>query len=119
MAHRQFIDETGAEWTVYDVVPRADDRRKHDRRQDDASTVNDGDDRRAEDRRVTLRSSRPVRLTRGWLCFEREEGERRRLQPIPDKWHHFPDTELVALLQEARPAPRRKQLDQSAGVGRR
>lgn len=118
MAYREFIDEKGAEWTVYDVVPRADDRRRSDRRADDGSSDAEEDDRRGEDRRVTFRSSRPVRLTSGWLCFERD-GERRRLQPIPEKWHHLSDAQLAALLGEARPAPRRKLVDQGAGISQR
>lgn len=118
MAHREFIDETGAEWTVFDVIPGADDRRASERRNPDRNPEVAADDRRAEERRGGFRSSRPVRLTRGWLCFERE-GERRRLQPIPDNWQHLGDAELVALLREAVVSPRRTRENQSAGQGRR
>jgi hypothetical protein len=104
MAHRQFTDPNGVEWTVYDVVPRPDDRRQHDRRET-TQGGDDHDDRRAEDRRATV-TTRPSRLTRGWLCFE-SSGERRRLQPIPDNWHQSTDADLATLLDRARVAPRR------------
>jgi hypothetical protein len=104
MALREFTDESGVFWTVYDVNPRADDRRTGDRRKADAPAPEE--ERRQEDRRVAVRSSRPVRLTKGWLCFERE-GERRRLQPIPTDWHLMPEEELVKLLAVATAARRR------------
>jgi hypothetical protein len=105
MAHRQFTDPDGVEWTVYDVIPRADDRRHQDRRDVAHGAESGHDERRAEDRRATV-TARPVRLTRGWLCFE-SSGERRRLQPIPDEWQHSSDADLATLLQRARVAPRR------------
>lgn len=105
MAHRSFLDAAGTEWTVYDVNPRADERRSHDRR-DHSGDAETTVDRRAEDRRATVGGVRPVRLTRGWLCFE-SKGERRRLQPIPENWHLQSDAELAGLLGQARVAPRR------------
>jgi hypothetical protein len=107
MAHRQFLDDAGLEWTVYDVNPRADERRYYDRR-DSSQDVNGSSplDRRADDRRATVGAVRSGRLTRGWLCFESQQ-ERRRLQPIPENWHHLSDAELADLLQQARVAPRR------------
>ena len=105
MAHRQFTDPDGVEWTVYDVVPRADERRRHDRRDLAQGAGDENDERRGDDRRATG-GARPVRLTRGWLCFE-SSRERRRLQPIPEKWEHSTDADLAALLQRARVAPRR------------
>jgi hypothetical protein len=116
MAFRQFTDATGVEWTVYDVVPRADERRAHDRR-DHSHAVDDSQlDRRGEDRRA-LGSVRPVRITRGWLCFEAPE-ERRRLQPIPENWHLMSDADLAELVQQARIAPRRLKSDQETGARR-
>jgi hypothetical protein len=117
MAFRHFTDQQGVEWTVYDVVPRAEERRASDRR-DPAHPPEDVQlDRRGDDRRATQFSIRPVRLTRGWLCFE-AQGERRRLQPIPEKWHLMGESELTGLLQQARLAPRRVKPDQGAGAGR-
>ena len=105
MAHRQFLDQTGAEWTVYDVNPRMDERRIHERR-DSAIGSAEAEERRAEDRRATVGAIRPGRLTRGWLCFE-SGTERRRLQPVPENWQLLPDSDLAGLLQQARIAPRR------------
>jgi hypothetical protein len=104
MAHRQFTDESGTEWTVYDVIPRLDERRAGDRR-DRGPESAESQERRGEDRRATV-THRPSRLTRGWLCFE-SAHERRRLQPIPDEWHHRSDADLAGLLEQARVAPRR------------
>ena len=119
MANREFIDSTGTEWFVFDVTPRADDRRSYDRRREEAE---DGksrelEDRRGEGRRVTV-GQRPPRLTQGWLCFERD-GERRRLQPIPEGWMTLPDSELEKLLLAARVAPLRKRIDARTAPKRR
>src|SRR5206468_13091049 len=89
----------------FDVTPRAAARRSYDRRRESTRDQAD-DDRRAEDRRVTV-GQRPPRLTKGWLCFERD-GERRRLQPIPDRWSYLSDAELEGLLDTASIAPVRK-----------
>jgi hypothetical protein len=106
MAHRQFVDAGGVEWTVYDVIPRMSDRRSGDRR-DTAQYADQSQlDRRGEDRRAPVVNVHPVRITRGWLCFE-SSGDRRRLQPIPEGWHLLPDSGLITLLQQARSAPRR------------
>ena len=105
MAYRQFTDPSGAEWTAFDVVPRAEERRAENRREGVA--VEEVEERRTDDRRVTVGGTRPVRLTQGWLCFEKE-GERRRLQPIPQYWHLLPDTELAKLIETARLAPQIK-----------
>lgn len=106
MAHREFTDENGVEWTVFDVVPRDDERRTGERRQAEDPASSPEADRRADERRRSVRTSRPVRLSRPWLCFE-GGGERRRLQPVPEGWHLLSDAELVALMREARLAPRR------------
>ena len=117
MAFRQFTDASGVEWTAYDVIPRADERRENDRR--DSTHFGDDSqlDRRGIDRRAALASLRPVRLTSGWLCFEAQD-ERRRLQPIPNGWHLLSDADLCGLMQQARVAPRRVKQDQGVGVAR-
>jgi hypothetical protein len=115
MAHRQFIDGDGVEWTVYDVIPRADERRSKDRR-DQSHAAELPVDRRGDDRRAGI-PARPVRITRGWLCFE-SAGERRRLQPIPEDWHHSDDAGLIELMQQASVAPRRTRLGQEAEANR-
>jgi len=117
MAHRQFIDSSGNEWLVFDVTPRVlEERRTHDRRGVDGS--GESQDRREDDRRVTVGSPHPPRLTKGWLCFERN-GERRRLQPVPDQWMSLPDAELQKFLSAARVAPTRHTASESAPAGRR
>jgi hypothetical protein len=119
MAHRDFTDSTGTEWFVFDVTPRADDRRSYDRRRDgaDPGRVDGTEDRRGDNRRVTV-GQRAPRLTQGWLCFERE-GERRRLQPIPENWTSLSDSELERLLVAAPVAPTRKRVDARATPKRR
>lgn len=119
MAHRDFTDSTGTEWFVFDVTPRADERRSYDRRREEAEPgrADDAEDRRGDSRRVTV-GQRPPRLTQGWLCFERE-GERRRLQPIPENWRSLPDSELEKLLAAAPIAPLRKRIDARATPKRR
>jgi hypothetical protein len=39
----------------------------------------------------------------GWLTFEREDGERRRLVPAPASWYALTDAALARALQDARP----------------
>lgn len=106
MPHREFTDENGVEWTVFDVVPRVDERRIGERRHPDDAESPPEEDRRLNERRASVRTSGPVRLSRPWLCFE-GGGERRRLQPVPEGWHLLSDAELVALMRDARVAPRR------------
>jgi hypothetical protein len=113
MAHRQFTDSAGTEWLVFDVMPRLDERRVHDRR--GSVEIAADADRREDDRRVTV-GAHPPRLTKGWLCFERP-GERRRLQPIPRNWDALNDAGLQKLLASARVAPTRGTGD-SASVRR-
>jgi hypothetical protein len=40
---------------------------------------------------------------RGWLTFERDDGERRRLVPAPDDWERMTDAALSAAIEVARP----------------
>jgi hypothetical protein len=119
MAYKHFTDSTGTEWFVFDVTPRADERRSYDRRRDEVESgkMAEGEDRRSNSRRVAV-GLRPPRLTQGWLCFERE-GERRRLQPIPDGWTRLPDSELEKWLAAARVAPTQKRAVARAAPKRR
>lgn len=43
---------------------------------------------------------------RGWLTFECEDGERRRLVPAPDDWDTLADDALAIALASARPVAR-------------
>ena len=40
----------------------------------------------------------------GWLLFESNQGERRRLTPVPGEWRSLPIAELQQCLQNALPA---------------
>ena len=106
MGFRTFLDSSGREWTAFDVVPRAQERRHLERRvlSELADMI---DDRRDEDRRVTVGGRSPLAsgVTEGWLCFERGV-DRRRLTPIPENWERCSDRDLEAYCQRARPVHR-------------
>lgn len=106
MALRTFLDSAGNEWLAFDVVPRADERRRFDRRSPDEAR-SDVEDRRDLDRRLTVggRSLLASSVSDGWLCFERG-ADRRRLCPIPENWNRLSDAELEAHCQSARPVRR-------------
>ena len=76
MAARTFIDASGLTWEVFEVH-RASQK---------AGAVSPG-------------------LENGWLAFASGENKRR-LAPIPAGWALAPDTELEALCESARHAPR-------------
>ncbi|MFI5230187.1 MAG: hypothetical protein ACHQWU_14025 [Gemmatimonadales bacterium] len=46
------------------------------------------------------------RYREGWLSFDSGD-ETRRIAPIPDGWRGLPDADLIALCEQAEPAPRR------------
>jgi hypothetical protein len=89
---RIFTDSDGVEWTVFDVSREA---------------------RLTEDTRHL-----PIGFADGWLCFE-NPGFKRRLAPIPERWHMQPDTGLEAMLRKAVPVSRpRTATSVDDGVGR-
>lgn len=47
---------------------------------------------------------------RGWLTFERDDGERRRLVPAPGGWEALDEAGLRAALERARPVARASDL---------
>ena len=88
MPYRTFVDTTGIEWQVWDIVPKLSERRS------DASTDRRMEivpiqfaDRRADGRRLTQSRRAVLRgsYAQGWLCFESSK-EKRRLSPIPNDW---------------------------------
>ena len=87
--HRQFQDEQGRTWQVWEVIPTFAERRILQK------VV-------AVDRRSTNkpRASLPIEMREGWLAFE-TKGERRRLAPTPVGWELLADAELVELLRHA------------------
>jgi len=86
MSFRTFVDASGVEWQAFDVVPRSEERRHYDRREQ-GDEVAMFADRRDGDRRISVGATTTFQkaVAGGWLCFECE-GERRRLSPIPDDW---------------------------------
>ena len=82
MALRDFVDQDGVEWRVWSVT-------------------------------IDQIYSQGVRagflgaLQDGWLCFE-AASERRRLAAYPPNWYDMSNDELVELLGQATPVPRRR-----------
>jgi hypothetical protein len=76
--HRGFNDPDGVEWKVWEVRPSSIDQ---------AASKLGG--RVAPD------------LQNGWLCFESETGEKRRLAPVPAGWEAFFFSRMIALWRQA------------------
>ncbi|MGH7637153.1 MAG: hypothetical protein ACREOK_05835 [Gemmatimonadaceae bacterium] len=98
MPYRTFEDSAGAEWRVWDIVPRLSERRvgtASDRRVE-IKAISFAD-RRREQRRTPQAPVARARLrgtyAQGWLCFE-NDYEKRRLSPIPDDWTTCDDDRL-------------------------
>jgi hypothetical protein len=102
MSLRTFTDSNGQQWEAYDVVPRAEERRRYDRRSGETK-VEIVEDRRDTDRRVTVGRSEHITAKAGWLCFESND-ERRRLTPIPEDWARCEEAKLEGYLRDAKPA---------------
>jgi hypothetical protein len=98
MAHREFRDDEGRMWTVWEVRPERRDRRE-------------GGDRRQQPRRSPDRRKRRLllavvgpELARGWLAFE-AEGVRRRYTPVPEGWSEASEADLRSWWRAAQPLP--------------
>ena len=74
-----FIDSTGTLWTVCEIA------------------------RLDYSERLMSMLPHPERR-QGWLLFESDKGQRRRLTPIPDEWRALPMVELRRCLDRALPA---------------
>lgn len=87
MAIREFNDDRGRRWRVWDVYPSLVERRL--RRGGPPPGM---PERRLSDQpRARLRND----LTRGWLVFEASDGERRRFAPVPQpEWADASDHQL-------------------------
>jgi hypothetical protein len=101
VAKRQFTDDDGTTWVVWDVHPEDLGRTTYDRRASalsaDGAPRTDGASRRSE------RAVHPE-LQKGWLCFQ-AGTEKRRFTPIPADWAELPDEALRVMLATAIPAP--------------
>ena len=103
MSLRVFVDSSGNEWHVFDVVPRTGERRVENRRALEASEEANAD-RRDGDRRLAIGNlGRLSTISEGWLCFE-QGAERRRLSPIPGDWSRCTEAALEDYCRRARPA---------------
>ena len=100
MASRDFRDERGREWMVWDVHPTLADRR----RKNAGPPPGTRDRRRFVEERLRIRPT----MSQGWLVFESRDGERRRLAPIPampNGWDAVSIDELRSWCAMANPAP--------------
>lgn len=91
MPYKSFKAPDGNEWSVWPVFPTSAERRRSERRAGAASAVGYAgpERRRTPDRRLRAVGTRAVvtaGFENGWLCFESDEGEKRRLVPVPDTW---------------------------------
>jgi hypothetical protein len=97
MGYRQFEDEHGSSWEVWEVHPAVVERRLNaDRRAVPRVTP----DRRGAG--TDVRFPIPRELEGGWLTFQ-TATEKRRLSPIPSHWMALGDEELAELCRRARP----------------
>jgi len=109
MSYLTFQDPDGNRWQVWLVSPQIVDRRRAQRRTRQVAYAAGSERRIVADRRKsgTSRASLlPKSFAGGWLCFESEKGEKRRLYPIPDAWDELTEMDLWKLSQQARRVPR-------------
>jgi hypothetical protein len=102
MPYRTFVDSTGTDWQVWDIVPRLNERRNSDDDRRVQETVISFADRRREGRRLTQARRSVLRgsYAQGWLCFDNEK-EKRRLCPIPRDWTTCSDELLEVYARHA------------------
>lgn len=90
MAYVDFEAPDGSKWQVWRILPTALERRRGERRVAVGAGSYTGPERRVNpDRRQKVSVGRTVvspGYEQGWLCFENEEGEKRRLVPVPEDW---------------------------------
>ena len=103
MAQREFQDDKGRLWTVWEVRPERVERREGDERR---KRPRGSPDRRQQRLLLAVVGGD---LARGWLAFE-TRGERRRYTPIPEGWEGAADADLRAMWNEAVPLPPKKRL---------
>lgn len=102
MAHREFQDDRGQFWEVWDVQPERRDRRSGSERRKHARETFD----RRKARILTAAISGD--FARGWLVFS-SKLDRRRYVPLPEGWFDATDLQLRAWCAAAVsiPLPRR------------
>jgi hypothetical protein len=103
MGHREFRDEGGRLWEVWDVIPERRDRRSGmDRRTSARETF----DRR---KMRVLSAAIAGDLAKGWLVFA-TAMERRRFSPLPERWTEATDAQLSIWCTTAKPMPMPRRL---------
>ena len=109
MTYREFQDEQGQHWEVWEIRPISIERRLNEERRRYPRLS----DRRNANLELKLRG-----LHRdGWLTFQCGH-QRRRLVPIPDGWDNLDDADLVTLLQRAAPLGRVDALNAAMAIDR-
>lgn len=119
MALRNFQDDDGTVWRVWDVVPQrlrgGEERRSGERRGGGVMAYSGPERRSGPDRRARGAGGTAPAYAAGWLCFE-SPTEKRRLSPIPFGWDEAGEEDLRWLVDRAKGVPKR--LDcQSPAVG--
>ena len=121
MKFRRFVDPDGRAWEIWFVYPTSVERRKKNRRADNAkgAAAYFSRDRRIEPDRRVKPSGPPSHVAtgyeNGWLCLESEDGEKRRLLSPPEGWENLPPERLWLLCRIATPigkpetSPRRRE----------
>lgn len=98
MAYREFQDNQGTWWKVWDVTPDEQIFRPR--------TPVSVRAQAREDRSTHARGEVTPSRSRGWLAFQ-SSGESRRLSPIPAGWETASEENLAAFLIEASPVQNR------------
>ena len=80
--HRSFFDTDGVEWKVWEIHP--------------SSVQGTG-------RKLMLQPAVEPYLEKGWLCFESNRGEKRRLAPVPSDWDRSSFHQIIELWRRAVP----------------
>lgn len=107
MSFRNFVDPQGNKWEVWFVRPTVKERRRKERRSENiraASAYANHDRRIHGERRLNagrLRTHVAMGYENGWLCFESENGEKRRLVWAPEGWEMLPTERLWVLCRVA------------------
>lgn len=104
VGYRNFRDANGIGWQAWDVNPRMAERRRGDRRRGQQPISFPERRRPGIERRVNSRPRGVLTegLAQGWLAFESEQEERRRLAPIPADWLRCTDERLEEYCEQAR-----------------
>lgn len=107
MSFRNFVDPDGHKWDVWFVRPSAKERRRRERRAENAraAAAYAMRDRRVNGERRTNpqrpRTHVAMGYENGWLCFESDNGEKRRLVWAPEGWENLPTERLWVLCRVA------------------